>query len=140
MGEYMDSPQPKTPHNPLAFSPVHAGFPSPADDYSEQTLDLNELVITNPTATFYVRVAGDSMKDACIEEGDILVVDRSLYAAHNAIVIALINGEFTVKRLYLTGRHIFLLPANRSYKPLKVTEHMEFQVWGVVTHCIRKVR
>jgi DNA polymerase V len=140
MGEYMDSPQPKTPPIPLALSPVHAGFPSPAGDYTEQTLDLNELVISNPTATFYVRVAGDSMKDACIEEGDILVVDRSLHAAPNAIVIALLTGAFTVKRLDLPGKHVFLLPANRLYKPLKVSEHLEFQVWGVVTYCIRKVR
>lgn len=140
MGKHMNSPQSKKPPIPLAFSPVHAGFPSPADEYREQTLDLNELVISNPKATFYVRVTGDSMKEACIQEGDILVVDRSLDAAHNAIVIALLNGEFTVKRLYLSGKHLFLLPANRLYKPMKVTEHMEFQVWGVVTYCIRKVR
>lgn len=136
----MDSPQPKTPPLPLYLSSVPAGFPSPADDYREQALDLNELVISNPQATFYVRVSGDSMQDACIYEGDILVVDRSLRAAHNAIVIALINGEFTVKRLYLTSKHLFLLPANRQYKPMKITEHMEFQIWGVVTYCIRKVR
>lgn len=81
----MDSPQPKRLHIPLYLSPVHAGFPSPADEYREQTLDLNELVITNPHTTFYVRVAGDSMQDVCIQEGDILVVDRSLRAAHEAL-------------------------------------------------------
>ncbi len=136
----MDAPQPKKPLIPLYLSPVHAGFPSPADDYREQALDLNELVTNNPQTTFYVRVSGDSMQDACIYEGDILVVDRSLRATHNAIVIALLNGEFTVKRLYLTSRHLFLLPANRRYKPMKITEHMEFSIWGVVTYCIRKVR
>ena len=136
----MDSPQPKRPLLPLYLSPVPAGFPSPADDYREQALDLNELLIANPQATFYVRVSGDSMQDACIDEGDILVVDRSLRAVHNAIVIALINGEFTVKRLYLTSKHLFLLPANRRYKPMQITEQTEFQIWGVVTYCIRKVR
>jgi DNA polymerase V len=136
----MDLTQSNTPHIPLAFSPVHAGFPSPADDYIENVLSLDDLVVQHPRATFYVRVTGDSMKDACIQEGDILVVDRSLNATHNTIIIALLDGEFTVKRLYRKGDTIFLLPANSFYKPIRVTEPMEFQIWGVVTYCIRKVR
>jgi DNA polymerase V len=100
-------------HIPLFVTPIHAGFPSPADDYKENDLDLDDLVVKNPEATFYVQVTGDSMKDACIQEGDILVVDRSLSATHNTIIVALVNGEFTVKRLYRKGQSIYLLPANR---------------------------
>jgi DNA polymerase V len=140
MTKKQGAPKPDKNHIPLFLSPIHSGFPSPADDYKENNLDLTELLIANPTATFYVKVTGDSMKDACIEEGDILVVDRSIVATHNAIIVALLNGEFTVKRLYHKGQTIYLLPANRRYKPLRITEHMDFQVWGVVTYCIRKVR
>ena len=127
-------------HIPLFLTPIHSGFPSPADDYKENDLDLDDLVIRNPDATFYVKVTGDSMKDACIEEGDILVVDRSLPATHNTIIVALISGEFTVKRLYHKGQSVYLVAANRRYQPIRITDEMEFQVWGVVTYCIRKVR
>lgn len=127
-------------HIPLYITSIHAGFPSAADDYTENVLDLDELVVKNPEATFYVRVTGDSMKDACIEEGDILVVDRSLPATHNAIIVALLNGGFTVKRLYHKGQRLYLVPANRHFTPMRITDEMEFQVWGVVTYCIRKVR
>ncbi len=140
MTEQKDFTQVKKPHVPLFLSPIHAGFPSPADDYTEKKLDLNELLIHHPQATFYVRVAGDSMCQDCINEGDILVVDRSLNAYHNAVIVAMINGEFTVKRLYYKGGIIYLMPANSKYKPMRITESMNFQVWGVVTYCIRKVR
>ena len=140
MTEQNDFTRVKKPHVPLFLSPIHAGFPSPADDYTEKKLDLNELLIQHPQATFYVRVTGDSMRQDCINEGDILVVDRSLNAYHNAIIVALINGEFTVKRLYHKGESIYLMPANTKYKPMRITESMNFQVWGVVTYCIRKVR
>ena len=125
---------------PLSSGFVHAGFPSPADDYKENMLDLNELVIKNPGATFYVRVRGDSMKGAGIEAGDIIVVDRAVTATHNAIVVALIDGEFTLKRLQQKDHTLYLVPANPSYKTIKIVEGMEFQVWGVVTYCIHKVR
>lgn len=125
---------------PLFLSCIHAGFPSPADDYKENVLDLNELVTRHPTATFYVRVSGDSMKDAGIMEGDTIVVDRAIRASHNDIIVALISGEFTVKRLYHKNDAICLVPANSLYKPIQITEAMEFQVWGVVTYCIHKVR
>jgi DNA polymerase V len=122
------------------ISSVPAGFPSPADDYKANKLDLDELVIHNPQATFYVRVSGDSMKNAGIENGDIVVVDRSLDATHNAIIVAILNGGFTLKRLYDKDGARYLVPANRLYKPIKVTQEMEFQVWGVVTYCIHRVK
>jgi DNA polymerase V len=125
---------------PLVLSPVHAGFPSPADDYIENVLDLNELVIRHPQATFFVRVTGDSMKNAGIFDGDTLVVDRSVVPTHNTIVIAMLQGEFTVKRLYQKGDTLYLLPANPLFKPIKITEEMQFQVWGVVTYCIHRIK
>jgi len=125
---------------PLFSCAVPCGFPSPADDYVETTLDLNELVITHQAATFYIRVSGDSMQQAGISAGDILVVDRALPPAHRDIVVALLDGEFTVKRLHRTGRTTYLLPANPAYAPMCVTEAMQFQVWGVVTYCLHRVK
>jgi DNA polymerase V len=125
---------------PFFASPLHAGFPSPADDYKENNLDLNELVIQHPGATFYVRVRGDSMKGAGIEAGDIIVVDRAITARHNAVIVALIDGEFTLKRLYHKEHVTFLMPENPLYKAIEIVEGMEFQVWGVVTYCIHKVK
>lgn len=118
---------------------VSAGFPSPADDYTELKLDLNKALVLNPTATFYVRVKGMSMVDAGINEGDMLVVDRSLEAKDNAIAICVINWEFTVKRLAVDGKNLFLVPENSQYKAIKITEEMDFQVWGIVTFVIHKV-
>jgi DNA polymerase V len=122
------------------LSSVPAGFPSPADDYKANKLDLDDLVIHNPQATYYVRVRGNSMKHAGIADGDIVVVDRSLDATHNAIIVAILNGRFTLKRLYDKDGARYLVPANRLYKPIRVTPGMEFQVWGVVTYCIHRVR
>jgi DNA polymerase V len=119
---------------------VHASFPSPADDYKERPLDLDELVIQHPEATFYVKVSGESMKDAGIADGDVLVVDRAIDATHNAIIVAVLNGDFTVKRLHQEDETIYLVPANPMYQPVQVTEEMNFQIWGVVTYCIRKVK
>ncbi len=121
---------------PLLLSFVRASFPSSADDYKERPLDLDELVIQHPEATFYVRVSGESMQDA----GDALVVDRAIDARHNAIIVAILNGKFTVKRLHQENETIYLVPANPMYRPVQVTEDMNFQVWGVVTYCIRKVK
>ena len=125
---------------PLFLTRIHAGFPSPADDYKDKTLDLNELVVKNPRATFYLRVSGDSMRDARIFEGDTIAVDRSLHASHNSVIVALLNGEFTIKRLCYKDNTIYLTPANPLFKPIQITEEMEFQVWGVVTYCIHKVK
>jgi len=125
---------------PAFMSPVQAGFPSPADDYVENKLDLNALVIKHPTATFFVRVEGESMSDADIHSGDILVVDRSLEASNGKIVIAVVNGEFTVKRFVTNSSGTFLVPENANYPTLKIEEDSEFQIWGVVTFVIHKTR
>lgn len=124
---------------PLYGSRVSAGFPSPADDYLEDTLDLNEHLITHPAATFMVRVSGDSMLGAGIHPGDILVVDRSLEATDGRIVIAVLDGELTVKRLSLRGKNVRLLPENPEYTPIIIREAQDFSVWGVVTSVIHKL-
>ena len=124
---------------PLVLSSVEAGFPSPADDYIEGELDLNELLVEHPSATFYVRVTGDSMVNAGILPEDILAVDRALNAKNNDIVIAVINGELTVKRLVKRrDGHIELHPENDSYSIISFIDGSEFEVWGVVSGVIRK--
>jgi DNA polymerase V len=123
---------------PLFLSPVSAGFPSPSEDYVEKNLDLNELLIRHPAATFFVRVEGASMKNAKISDGDILVVDRSLTAASGKIVVAVLNGEFTVKRVRIEKGMIELVPENESFSPIKITPQTDFQIWGVVTYIIHK--
>lgn len=125
---------------PLFLSSVAAGFPSPADDYLDNALDLNQLLISHPAATFFVRVSGESMIDANIHPGDVLIVDRALEPSHRAIVVAVVNGEFTVKRVVRKGKKIFLVPENRSYPLMEVTEDEDFQVWGVVTYVIHKAK
>lgn len=123
---------------PIYDTHVQAGFPSPAEDYLDRTLDLNELLIAHPAATFFVRVTGDSMQNAGIFSGDILVVDRSLAPSDNKIVIAIVSGEFTVKRLKIREGKISLIPENPAYPILEVKEGNDFQVWGVVTYVIHK--
>ncbi len=124
---------------PLHLSPVAAGFPSPADDFLEKCLDLNEYLVKNPPATFLVRVTGHSMKDAGIFDGDILVVDKSLQAVSGHIVVAILFDEFTVKTLKLSNGRAYLLPSNGRYKAIEVTPEMECEIWGVVTSVIRKL-
>ena len=121
---------------PLFLARVSAGFPSPADDYLDGRLDLNEHLIKHPAATFFVRAAGDSMIGAGIHSGDILVVDRSLDAGANSVVIAVIDGDLTVKRILRTGGKLFLASENPRYRPIEIREGMEFEVWGVVTSVI----
>lgn len=120
------------------MSSVKAGFPSPADDYLEQQLDLNEHLIQHPAATFFVRVDGESMKGAGIHRGDILIVDRSLETTSGRIVIAVINGEFTVKRLRIENGSIQLEADNPHYPPIRIQNDWDFQVWGVVTYIIHQ--
>jgi DNA polymerase V len=117
---------------------VSAVFPAPSSDYLEGKLDLNEHIIKNPPATFFVRVSGDSMIGAGIHPNDLLVVDRSEEAKSGKIVIAVINGELTVKRLNKTSSGVQLMPENPNYQPIHITTEMEFQVWGVVTYVIHK--
>lgn len=123
---------------PFFIEGVKAGFPSPADDYIEKLLDLNELMISHPAATFFVRAEGCSMEGAGIFSGDILVVDRSLEAVSGKIIIAVVNGEFTVKRLVKRKEALFLEAENPRYKPIQITPDLDFLVWGVVTFVIHK--
>ncbi len=131
-------PRPAADPCPLAFftSRVEAGFPSPADDYLEGTLDLNEHLIRRPAATFFLRVSGDSMTGAGIYPGDILIVDRSLPPADGRIVIAVVDGELTVKRLSRRPGRIRLLPENPRYPPIDITAEQDLRVWGVVVHAV----
>ncbi|MDZ7664933.1 MAG: translesion error-prone DNA polymerase V autoproteolytic subunit [Desulfotignum sp.] len=124
---------------PLYMTSIEAGFPSPADDYIEGTLDLNEHLIKHPAATFFVRVSGESMIKAGIFPGDILIVDRSLEAVDKRIVIAVLDGELTVKRLRIRSGRPSLEPENDRYKPIEITPDMAFEIWGVVTNVIHKV-
>ena len=124
---------------PLLLSRVPAGFPSPADDFLEKRLDLNEYLIKNPTATFLVRVSGQSMKDAGIFDGDLLVVDKSLQPVSGSIVVAVLYGEFTVKTLKLQNGKAYLTPANGDYANIEISPEMDCQVWGVVNSGIRKL-
>jgi DNA polymerase V len=123
---------------PLVSAHVQAGFPSPAEDHIDGKLDLNQHLIAHPAASFFVRVSGDSMRDAGIFSGDILVVDRSLTASDKSIVVAILNGEFTVKRLKMQGKKISLVPENPHYPIVEITAETDFQVWGVVTYVIHK--
>ncbi len=124
---------------PLFLASVSAGFPSPAEDYIEGRLDLNRYLIKHPAATFFVRVAGDSMIDAGIHPGDILVVDRALEPQDSNVVIAVIDGELTVKRISQRHGKLFLVPDNKAYEPLEILEEMEFEIWGVVTSVIHNL-
>lgn len=121
---------------PLYSNSVSAGFPSPADDHIEQQLNLNEHLIKNPASTFFVRVSGESMKDVGIFPNDILIVDRSIKPVDGKIVIAVIDGELTVKRLKKEKNGILLMPENPDFKPIAVKELQDFSIWGVVTNVI----
>jgi len=121
---------------PLFGSKIPAGFPSPADDHLEATIDLNRQFVRHPAATFFVRVKGFSMIKAGIHDGDMLIVDRSLEAQSGSIVIAVVNGDLTLKRLLIDGNGVWLMPENPEFQPLQITDGMELQVWGVVAHVI----
>ena len=118
---------------------IPAGFPSPAEDFLEKRLDLNDYLIKNQSATFLVKVEGTSMIGAGIHHGDVLVVDRSVEPENDKIVLGVLNGEFTVKRLLTKGNEVFLMPENESFQPIKLMPEMNFQVWGVVTFVLHKV-
>ena len=121
---------------PLALCHVEAGFPSPADDYIERSLDLNEHVIKHPSATYFVRASGDSMTGAGIFNGDLLIVDRSLEPVHGKVVIAEVDGQLTVKRLSKLKDRFSLQSENANYPPIELQEGNEVVVWGVVTHVL----
>ena len=124
---------------PLFLCHVAAGFPSPADDYVEGPLDLNEHVIKHPSATYFVRASGDSMNGAGIFNGDLLIVDRSLEPIHGKVVIAEVDGQLTVKRLSKLNDHFSLQSENASYPPIELQEGNEVVVWGVVTHVLHNL-
>ena len=125
---------------PLYLSSIRAGFPSPADDYIEKKLDLNDHLVKNPPATFFLHVSGDSMRDACIQEGDLLIVDCSLNAVSENIVVAALDGELTLKRIRKIHGKLYLAAENSGYAPIPVTEDSDLIVWGVVTHVIHDFR
>ena len=124
----------------LAEPLVPAGFPSPADDFIEMEINLQDYIVKNKEATFCVKVEGTSMTKAGINTGDIMIVDRSLNPKHNDIVLAVIDGEFTVKRLAVNDKSIYLMPENDSFSPIQINESMDFQIWGIITHIIHKAR
>jgi DNA polymerase V len=129
----------QTIHTPL-FSNVSAGFPTPATDYIDKKLSLDEYLIRHPASTFFVRADGDSMIGTGIQNRDLLVVDRSLQPRAQDIVIAIIDGEFTVKRVLLKQGKLFLKPGNPKYQLIEITEDTDFLIWGVVTNVIKQFR
>lgn len=120
-------------------SGISAGFPSPADDFKEERLSLDDELIKNKEATFFARVSGHSMTGAGLDDNDLLIIDRSLDPENNKIAVCFIDGEFTVKRLKIENDTIWLLPENPDYKPVKVTDDNELVIWGIVTTVIKKV-
>ena len=123
----------------MAQDGIHAGFPSPATDYMTQAIDLNKELVRHPAATFYGRVVGDSMIDAGVDEGDILVIDKSLEPKDGDMAVCFVDGEFTLKYLHISDSGLILKPANPRYPEIRITEGMEFRMWGVVTYIIKKV-
>lgn len=124
---------------PLAQSGVHAGFPSPADDFIERRLDLGRALVPHPDATFFARVEGDSMRDECIEEGDLLVVDKSVEAADGDLAVCYLDGEFTLKRIRMRAGRVRLVASNPRYEAIEVTPENDFSIWGVVTFVVKKI-
>jgi len=117
---------------------ISAGFPSPADDSKEQKLDLNELVAPHPLSTYYMQVAGDSMIGACIHQGDLIVVDRSVTAAHKKIIVARLGDKYTLKRLWNMYPKMYLRPENPKYQPIEVTNNPDFEIFCVVTFVVHQ--
>jgi len=136
---YRPASQPPAVKLNLYASPISAGFPSPADDYIEASLDLNELLIDNKPATYLVRVSGDSMVGAAITNGDILIVDASKKPQHNKIVVATVDGEFLVKRFWVDGKKVFLRSENPHYAPIEINPEQDLAIMGVVTGIVRQV-
>lgn len=119
---------------------ISAGFPSPANDYLEAAIDLNKELIKNPSSTFFGRVKGLSMKDAGIDDEDILIIDKSVSPKNGMTAVCFVDGEFTLKKISLGDRCITLLPANNKYKPIVVNEQNDFLIWGIVTYVIKKLQ
>lgn len=124
---------------PIVNEDISAGFPSPAEDFKEVRISLDKELIKNEDATFYARVRGNSMIDANIEDGDLLVIDRSIESRNGRIAICMVDGEFTIKRLKVEKDCVYLMPENKKYKPMKVTKENELIIWGIVTYVIKQV-
>ena len=125
---------------PVADGGIRAGFPSPAQDYLEGGIDLNKELVKNPSSTFFGRVSGDSMAGAGIEDGDLIVIDKSISASEGDIAVCFVDGEFTLKRIHIENDFVWLVPENPKYRRIKVTPDQNFMVWGVVTYSIKDVR
>ena len=123
----------------LAEEGISAGFPSPADDFKEIRISLDKELVKNKEATFYARVDGDSMVGAGLEDGDLLVIDRSLSPENGKIAICLVDGDFTVKRIKKEKNKLYLMPENKKYEPIELKEENELIIWGVVEYVIKKV-
>ena len=123
----------------LAEEGISAGFPSPADDFKEIRISLDKELVKNKDATFYARVDGDSMIGAGLEDGDLLVIDRSLNPENGKIAICLVDGDFTVKRIKKEKNKLYLMPENKKYKPIELKEENELIIWGIVEYVIKKV-
>lgn len=128
-----------TESNLLLFESVHAGFPSPAEDIPGRALDLSDLLIKNPESTFFARVSGDSMTGDGIDDGDILIIDKSEEPVNGSVAICFIDGEFTVKKLSVSDKGILLLPSNKKYPPIKIDSGSDFVIWGIVKYVIKKL-
>jgi DNA polymerase V len=125
---------------PFADGGIQAGFPSPAQDYISESIDLNREIVTHPASTFYGRVSGDSMIGDGIDSGDIIVIDRSLEPVDGDLAVCCVDGDFTLKRIRVEPDKVWLIPSNEAYDPILVTPELKFEVWGVVTHTIKQNR
>ena len=125
---------------PYASNGIQAGFPSPANDFISETIDLNVELIAHPAATFFGRVSGNSMIDEGINDGDILIIDRSLEPQNGDLAVCCIDGEFTLKRLRVNHNKVWLIPSNTSFKPILVPTDNRFIIWGIVSYTIKKNR
>lgn len=122
---------------PVLSTPISAGFPSPALDFIDLSIDMNKYLIKRPTSTFYGRVKGQSMKDVGISDGDLLVIDKSIAPKDDQVAVCYLDGEFTLKKIKLEKDICWLIPANESYQPIQVTSQNDFLIWGIVTHVIK---
>lgn len=125
---------------PYANEGIQAGFPSPAPNYINESIDLNIELIKHPASTFFGKVSGDSMIEEGIEEGDILIIDKSLEPVNGDLAVCCIDGEFTLKRIEIENNYIKLMPSNATFKPIVITPENQFTVWGIVTYTIKKNR
>ncbi|WP_298997483.1 LexA family transcriptional regulator [uncultured Tenacibaculum sp.] len=124
---------------PFVVNGISAGFPSPADDFLDINIDLNKYLIKNPSTTFYGRVRGDSMINAGMHDGDLLIIDKSLEPKNDKIAVCFVDGEFTVKRIKIENNIVWLIAENENYKPIKVTQENDFIIWGIVTNVIKQL-